>query len=63
MTNGFADIMQDVEFDLQVNAELGEVGGVFVSQQPSDTDLGSKTPKQVSFLDFFSDLVWHVELD
>jgi len=31
----------------QVNAELGEVGGVFVSQQPSDTDLGSKTPKQV----------------
>ena len=55
--------MQDVEFDLQVNAELGEVGGVFVSQQPSDTDLGSKTPKQVSFLDFFSDLVWHVELD
>jgi photosystem II oxygen-evolving enhancer protein 1 len=31
----------------QVNAELGEVGGVFVQQQPSDTDLGSKTPKQV----------------
>merc|ERR1719230_2553184 len=31
----------------QVNAELGEIGGVFVQQQPSDTDLGSKTPKQV----------------
>merc|ERR1719456_670936 len=31
----------------QVNAELGEIGGVFVSQQPSDTDLGSKAPKQV----------------
>jgi photosystem II oxygen-evolving enhancer protein 1 len=30
-----------------VNAELGEIGGVFVQQQPSDTDLGSKTPKQV----------------
>merc|ERR1712224_453654 len=30
-----------------VNSELGEVGGVFVQQQPSDTDLGSKTPKQV----------------
>merc|ERR1712182_11118 len=30
-----------------INAELGEVGGVFVQQQPSDTDLGSKTPKQV----------------
>jgi photosystem II oxygen-evolving enhancer protein 1 len=30
-----------------INSELGEVGGVFVQQQPSDTDLGSKTPKQV----------------
>jgi len=31
----------------EVNNELGEIGGVFVQQQPSDTDLGSKTPKQV----------------
>jgi len=31
----------------KVNGELGEFGGVFVSQQPSDTDLGSKAPKQV----------------
>jgi photosystem II oxygen-evolving enhancer protein 1 len=30
-----------------VNAELGEIGGVFVQQQPSDTDLGSKAPKQL----------------
>jgi photosystem II oxygen-evolving enhancer protein 1 len=30
-----------------VNSELGEIGGVFVQQQPSDTDLGSKAPKQV----------------
>merc|ERR1712228_360032 len=30
-----------------VNAELGEFGGVFVQKQPSDTDLGSKTPKEV----------------
>jgi photosystem II oxygen-evolving enhancer protein 1 len=30
-----------------VNAELGEVGGVFVQKQPSDTDLGSKAPKEV----------------
>jgi hypothetical protein len=30
-----------------VNSELGEIGGVFVQQQPSDTDLGSKVPKQV----------------
>jgi len=27
-----------------VNSELGEIGGVFVQQQPSDTDLGGKTP-------------------
>jgi len=30
-----------------VNAELGEFGGVFVHKQPSDTDLGSKAPKEV----------------
>jgi len=30
-----------------VNAELGEFGGVFVHKQPSDTDLGSKVPKEV----------------
>merc|ERR1712228_785970 len=30
-----------------VNAELGEIGGVFVQKQPSDTDLGSKAPKEL----------------
>jgi len=30
-----------------VNSELGEFGGVFVHKQPSDTDLGSKVPKQL----------------
>mmetsp|Transcript_17844 Transcript_17844/g.30373 ORF Transcript_17844/g.30373 Transcript_17844/m.30373 type:complete len:313 (+) Transcript_17844:55-993(+) len=30
-----------------VNSELGEFGGVFVQKQPSDTDLGSKVPKEV----------------
>jgi photosystem II oxygen-evolving enhancer protein 1 len=30
-----------------VKAELGEIGGVFVHKQPSDTDLGSKAPKEV----------------
>ena len=29
----------------QVNQELGEIGGVFVSKQPSDTDMGAKEPK------------------
>ena len=28
----------------QVNQELGEIGGVFVSKQPSDTDMGAKAP-------------------
>merc|ERR1712087_117442 len=40
----------DGEVKLQVtavNKELGEIGGVFVQQQASDTDLGSKTPKEV----------------
>ena len=31
--------------DRQVNQELGEIGGVFVSKQPSDTDMGAKEPK------------------
>jgi|OM-RGC.v1.034708024 Manganese-stabilising protein / photosystem II polypeptide. len=42
--------VQDAHRHFQINAELGEVGGVFVQQQPSDTDLGSKTPKQVSMV-------------
>merc|ERR1719273_686950 len=31
----------------KVNAEEGEIGGVFVSTQLSDTDMGSKVPKKV----------------
>jgi len=31
----------------KVNAAEGEIGGVFVSTQPSDTDLGGKQPKKV----------------
>merc|ERR1719223_220350 len=29
----------------KVNAELGEIGGVFVSKQPGDTDMDAKAPK------------------
>ena len=37
-----------IEFAVSaVNADEGEVGGVFVSSQASDTDLGSKAPKKV----------------
>jgi photosystem II oxygen-evolving enhancer protein 1 len=37
-----------IEFAVSnVNAAEGEIGGVFVSSQASDTDLGSKTPKKV----------------
>lgn len=36
--------------DRQVNQELGEIGGVFVSKQPSDTDMGAKEPKTDGWL-------------
>jgi len=37
-----------IEFAVsQVNTEEGEIGGVFVSSQPSDTDLGGKEPKKI----------------
>jgi len=31
----------------KVNQDLGEVGGVFVAKQPSDTDMGAKAPKTI----------------
>lgn len=31
----------------KVNAQTGEIAGVFESIQPSDTDLGAKVPKDV----------------
>mmetsp|Transcript_80008 Transcript_80008/g.259178 ORF Transcript_80008/g.259178 Transcript_80008/m.259178 type:complete len:328 (+) Transcript_80008:101-1084(+) len=31
----------------KVNQELGEIGGVFVSKQPGDTDMGAKAPKTI----------------
>jgi len=31
----------------KINADLNEIGGVFVSKQPSDTDMGSLAPKTV----------------
>merc|ERR1712006_57821 len=31
----------------KVDSENSEIGGVFVSTQPSDTDLGGKAPKKV----------------
>lgn len=38
----------DIEFAVsKVNAEEGEIGGVFVANQPSDTDMGAKTPKRI----------------
>jgi len=37
-----------IEFEVQaVNKEEGEISGVFVSAQPSDTDLGGKEPKKL----------------
>lgn len=38
----------DIEFAVSaVNAAEGEFGGVFVSNQPSDTDMGAKAPKNI----------------
>ena len=38
----------DIEFAVnKVNAEEGEFGGVFVSKQPGDTDMGGKKPKNI----------------
>jgi len=38
----------DVEFKVtKVNAAENEIGGIFISKQPSDTDMGGKAPKQV----------------
>eukprot|EP01041_Mallomonas_annulata_P008504 gene8504-17537_t len=38
----------NIEFAVnKVNAEEGEFGGVFVSNQPSDTDMGAKVPKNI----------------
>ena len=34
-------------FAMQVDPATGEIAGVFESIQPSDTDLGSKAPKDV----------------
>jgi len=31
----------------KVNEDLNEIGGVFVSKQPSDTDMGAKEPKTI----------------
>merc|ERR1712050_265618 len=31
----------------KVNQENGEIGGVFVAKQPSDTDMGAKEPKTI----------------
>ena len=37
-----------IEFEVnKVNTENGEIGGVFVATQLSDTDMGSKVPKKV----------------
>jgi len=44
----FEVLKGDVEFAVKnVNAEEGEFGGIFVSNQPSDTDMGAKVPKKI----------------
>jgi len=47
--NKVFDVFQgNVEFEVsKVDGDAGEIGGVFVSTQPSDTDMGGKDPKNV----------------
>eukprot|EP00475_Leptophrys_vorax_P044046 TRINITY_DN8684_c0_g1_i1.p2 TRINITY_DN8684_c0_g1~~TRINITY_DN8684_c0_g1_i1.p2 ORF type:complete len:326 (+),score=49.76 TRINITY_DN8684_c0_g1_i1:117-1094(+) len=40
------------------NTETGEVGGVFTSVQPSDTDMGAKVPKDVKIQG-----IWYAQLN
>jgi photosystem II oxygen-evolving enhancer protein 1 len=49
MTNKVFDVGKGaLEMEVsKVNSDLGEVGGVFVQKQPSDTDMGFKIPKTV----------------
>lgn len=43
------DVTQgQIEFEVnRVDAEAKEIGGVFVSKQKGDTDMGSKVPKDI----------------
>ena len=44
----FEVLKGDVEFQVKnVNAEEKEFSGLFVSTQPSDTDMGAKVPKTI----------------
>ena len=48
-----------IEFEVKaVNKETGEISGIYVAQQPSDTDLGSKEAKQV-----MTKGIWYASLD
>lgn len=42
----------------RANAETGEIAGVFETIQPSDTDLGSKEPKEVKVVG-----IWYAQLE
>jgi photosystem II oxygen-evolving enhancer protein 1 len=53
--NKVFDVLKgSAEFEVQnVNAAESEFGGVFVSAQPSDTDLGGKEPKKLLLMGIF----------
>ena len=42
----------------RVNAETGEIAGVFETIQPSDTDLGAKEPKEIKTVG-----IWYAQLE
>lgn len=44
----FEQFPGEAEFEVtKVDTERGEISGVFASIQPGDTDMGSKTPKEI----------------
>lgn len=46
--SGLSHLRIDSEMScVQVDMDTGEVAGVFQTVQPSDTDMGSKQPKEV----------------
>lgn len=54
-----ASLKGEIVFSVaETNLKSGEIAGVFTSIQPSDTDLGSKAPKDVKI-----EGIWYAQLD
>ncbi|CAI5984596.1 unnamed protein product [Closterium sp. NIES-65] len=55
----YKSLSGNIQFSVaKSNVETGEIGGVFTSVQPSDTDMGAKVPKEVKI-----EGIWYAQLD